>query len=257
MTNTDLKTRRGGLKHEGELASKQMLPLPPFWVLLIRTVHFDALRMREVVRELLPRGPLTPQLLQGALPWVDWWQQGYFGCQAQPQRVRSRQKSLRASGQNRASPSSKVRRGQEGRVFLSPITSASPQPTCDTSLDGLQFASLPAPPCVSRKGGREILCYALQRRRREADPSMHVGWERGTQHGIHGSTPAGAKAGTSMGVNDGGAGSCKSVPCLLRFPGRNWPQEKSISLYETTGPKSLQEVERFQEGLGPVSPPWC
>lgn len=39
----------------------------------------------------------------------------------------------------------------------------SPQPTCDTSLDGLQFASLPAPPYVSRKkGNKEIPCYALQ-----------------------------------------------------------------------------------------------
>lgn len=39
----------------------------------------------------------------------------------------------------------------------------SPEPTCDTSLDGLQFASPPAPPYVSRKrGNKEIPCYALQ-----------------------------------------------------------------------------------------------
>lgn len=39
----------------------------------------------------------------------------------------------------------------------------SPRPTCATSLDGLQFASPPAPPYVSRKrGNKEIPCYALQ-----------------------------------------------------------------------------------------------
>lgn len=52
---------------------------------------------------------------------------------------------------------------QKAECFSVTSLPLSPQPTCATSLDGLQFASPPAPPYVSRKrGNKEIPCYALQ-----------------------------------------------------------------------------------------------
>lgn len=98
-----------------------------------------------------------------SLHWTNSQQNCYAQCRAEFWRSSSWHKVCGPQTQNHVSPSSEARWGLAGRVFLSHITSTFPQPTCDTSLDGLQFASLPAPPYVSRKrGNKEIPCYALQ-----------------------------------------------------------------------------------------------
>lgn len=85
-------------------------------------------------------------------------------CRAQLDGISSRWKSLWTSETKRCVPfiQGKRRIGRQ-ECFSATSPPLSPQPTCATSLDGLQFASPPAPPYVSRKrGNKEIPCYALQ-----------------------------------------------------------------------------------------------
>lgn len=135
----------------------------------------------------------------------------------------------------------KMRTGRQSLCQPCPL---SPQPTCDISLDGLQFASFPAPPYVSRKkGNKEIPCYGRQcfpektphpctRDKAEANQSRASMTQRQQV----------PKAKTSTGVSGNeGAGSCNSILCLLMFPGRPLLSGKPVSPYKTTGPKSFSK----------------
>lgn len=72
MTNTDLKTRRGGSKQQGKLANKPMLRFPHFLklALFIWKVHFDVMRMREEGREPSAQQSTSARVLPGDPPLV-------------------------------------------------------------------------------------------------------------------------------------------------------------------------------------------
>lgn len=146
-----------------------------------------------------------------------------------------------------------MRTGRQSFSATSPPLS--PQPTCDTSLDGLQFASLPAPPYVSRKrGNKEIPCYALQCfPEKKPHPCTWDEAEESQSRAFTTRHQQVQKAETSMGVNmNEGAGSCKSIlyfqisHCYLENPPVHMKPEAWKAL----------EVEGFQEELGPQSQYW-
>lgn len=158
------------------------------------------------------------------------------------------EKSVDLRDKNCVSPSSKMR---IGRQSVSPHSLPVPLLWMDCSM--LHFRPLPM--SAERGGIRKFPVMPYRASQRRGPIHAHgMRQHRAIQHSIHDPTPASTKAKTSMRVRmNERTGSCKSVPCLLMFPGRSLPPAKSIRPQETIGLKSLKGEGGFQEGLGPGS----
>lgn len=137
-------------------------------------MHLDAtkIRVRRKAKGQLPSGVLLAQVLQGHLLLLN---QNKLSLNKSATKlllpaqgsVRDNQLLMEKSADLRDKTVCPLHQRQaedwKAECFSATSPPLSPQPTCATSVDGLQFASLPAPPYVSRKrGNKEIPCYALQ-----------------------------------------------------------------------------------------------
>lgn len=202
MTNMVLKTRIGISKHQGKWADKHMLQFSWFPKTGLAnsksTFRCNENKVERKAQSRQPSSPLITQAVRRDLLLLNGWELSLdtfttkLLCPVQSS-VMENQPLIEKSvdlGDKIVCPLQKQDGSRKAEHFWATSPPLPPQPTCGTSLDGLQFASLPAPPYVS--GKREIRKFPVTPY--SASPSMHMGWGRTEpKDSIHDPTPVNTK----------------------------------------------------------------